>query len=411
MSGDEPFAQASTQVQDGTVAPTLPGAPAAAPRSERGLGMFGRFRLVERVGAGGMGEVYAAYDPQLERRVALKRLHADVTGPAGHALRARMVDEARALARLDHPGIVRVYDAGEVNEEVYLAMEFIDGVTLRTWCQTRDRSVRDLVPVFCAVARALVAAHGVGILHRDLKPDNIMMTREGRVVVLDFGLAKVRGHVRQATSASRPHDTVQGALLGTPAYMAPEQLRGEPAVAASDQFAFFLTFVECALGRAAFAGVSPHAREQAMRAAVKLPHRGLPRALARVVQRGLAYAPNDRFADMASVLREFTHAEHARVFDVRVPVLIMAAAVLGAGVRPLVWPQPPAVRAQASGVGARLTAAFHAFAPHHTQVAAWLAAVRHGDVPTAQRLAATLAKRPPTDATVWEALVAPDAPE
>jgi predicted Ser/Thr protein kinase len=151
---------------------------------------IGRYVVLRRIGAGGMGVVFAAYDPQLDRRVALKLLRTGIGLGEGEA-RARLVREAQAIAQLSHPHVVAVYDVGTaVGGDVYIAMEFVEGDTLTNWLSRWERSWRDVVAMFVDAGRGLAAAHAVGLLHRDFKPDNVLVGADGRVRVTDFGLAR-----------------------------------------------------------------------------------------------------------------------------------------------------------------------------------------------------------------------------
>ena len=193
---------------------------------------FGRYRIEDRLGRGGMGTVYAARDPLLDRRVALKVLHHSVTEL--HDVRERILREGRALARLSHPSVVAIYDVGEEDGRLFLTMELVTGATLRAWLRT-PRPWRDVLAVFVQAADALAAAHAAGVVHGDFKPDNVIVSNEGRAFVTDFGLA--RFHAPGASERSPQ-------IAGTPAYMAPEQLRGASATPASDQFSFCATLRE-----------------------------------------------------------------------------------------------------------------------------------------------------------------------
>lgn len=190
-------------------------------------GFLGRYVLLARLGAGGMGVVYAAYDPELDRRVAVKVLR---RARAGEQLR----EEARAIARLAHPNVIAVHDVGEADGEVFVAMEHVEGVTVREWLRT-ERPPAEILDVFAQAGRGLAAAHRVGLVHRDVKPSNIIVGADGRARVLDFGLA------RTETDDDEP------VVAGTPAYMAPEQKRGEAVDARADQYAFCVALAE-ALG-------------------------------------------------------------------------------------------------------------------------------------------------------------------
>ncbi|MBK7078302.1 MAG: serine/threonine protein kinase [Myxococcales bacterium] len=219
----------------------------------------GRFTLLERLGAGAMGVVYAAWDPQLDRKVALKLVQPQAASVDG---RARLLAEARAAARLAHPAVVTVFDAGEHGDEVWIAMEFVAGRSLRSWATTSPRWPA-VVAIARQVAAGLAAAHQAGLLHRDVKPDNILIDDRGaspRAWIADFGLA-IRQDGADAASGS-----------GTPAYMAPEQHAGGPASAASDQFALGLTFLEVLDGHHPFAS-----EPAAVAAAVQLGELRAPR--------------------------------------------------------------------------------------------------------------------------------------
>lgn len=236
---------------------------------------IGRYLVLDAVGSGGMGVVYAVYDSELDRRVAMKMLHS-----AGPRANERLLHEARAMARLAHPNLVPIYDSGTWAGRVYLTMEFVVGQTLGAWLRT-PRSVHEVLAAYAAAGAGLLAAHRAGVVHRDFKPENVMVGADGRVRVLDFGLARatpsndaddVGSGLAAATSAS-----LHGALLGTPRYMAPEQRAGQAADARADQYAFCLALTE-SLG-----GV-------------------LPRRLTAVVARGLRERPADRFETLEPVL-------------------------------------------------------------------------------------------------------------
>src|SRR6185312_791559 len=175
--------------------PTPPSAPtdtAAVPLA-RGASI-GRYVVLGLVGRGGMGEVYAAYDPELDRKVAVKLLR--VKAGNGVSLtegRQRTLREAQAIARLSHPNVVVVFDVGTFEEKVFIAMEFVDGNTVTYWLEQKPRTWREILDVFIAAGRGLIAAHEKGLVHRDFKPDNVMVGRDGQVRVMDFGLARQMG--------------------------------------------------------------------------------------------------------------------------------------------------------------------------------------------------------------------------
>ena len=199
-----------------------PVAPAPAPATLATGRVIDRYIIIEILGAGGMGVVYAAYDPRLDRKIALKVLRPDADG---HDRGARLLQEAKTLARLRHPNVVAVHDAGTFEDRVFVAMELVEGVTLREWLRV-PRDWREIVRVFLQAARGLEAAHAAGIVHRDFKPDNVLIDLAGRAQVADFGLARSQA------------DRASAAIVGTPAYMSPEQRRGEQVTAKSDQFSF-----------------------------------------------------------------------------------------------------------------------------------------------------------------------------
>jgi serine/threonine protein kinase len=212
----------------------------------------GRFLIERLVGSGAMGHVYAAYDPQLDRRIALKVLRPEVRA-GDHE--ARLLREARLAAKLTHENIIVVYDVGVLpGDQLFVAMELVEGRTLRQWLADEKRGWREVLAVLASAGRGLAAAHASGLVHRDFKPDNVLVGSDGRVRVTDFGLA------RSASAATPlPDDvttplTVTGALVGTPAYMAPEQLRGEHADARSDLFGFCVSLYEALSGERPFAG-------------------------------------------------------------------------------------------------------------------------------------------------------------
>jgi eukaryotic-like serine/threonine-protein kinase len=280
------------------------GLQAPAPVLARGTPL-GRYLVLERVGAGAMGVVYAAYDPELDRKVAVKLLHPALQGSESTEARsARVRREAQALARLSHPCVVSIFDVGVEGTLVYLTMEWVEGVTLRQWLAERPRSWREVLEVLRGAGEGLAAAHATGLVHRDFKPDNVMVGRDGRVRVTDFGLARLAGAAGEEEAA--PEDPVlldaaltrTGAVVGTPAYMAPEQLSGAPAEALSDQYAFCVTLWEALHGQRPGQG---EAR----------PPPGLPAGVRRVIQRGLSAEPRARHPSMAALLEALQRAARA----------------------------------------------------------------------------------------------------
>ncbi|MBX7080639.1 MAG: serine/threonine-protein kinase, partial [Nannocystaceae bacterium] len=307
---------------------------------------IGRYRIRELLGRGGMGVVYAADDPELHRRVAIKVLG---SGDGDDDARARLVREAQALARVAHPNVVAVHDAGTVpalsalggragETWVFVAMELVEGATLRQWLLAAQHSWREILATLVAAGRGLAAVHAAGLVHRDVKPDNVMIGRDGRTRVMDFGLA--RGPEMDATEPSVGHRdalslsvTRTGAIVGTPAYMAPEQHLGLPLDAKSDQFGF------CVMAWEALHGVRPFRGRtvEELAAAVcdgrlaPLPETSrVPQWLRHALRRGLATDPSQRFASMDALLealqRDPGRRRIAQVLTAGVTIALLAGA-------------------------------------------------------------------------------------
>jgi len=267
----------------------------------------GRYAVDHVLGAGGMGVVYAAYDPNLERRVAIKLLRPELSS-ASASIQDRLVREARVMARLSHPNVVAVHDAGMYDGRVFIAMELVEGVTLREWQQARVRSWREVLAVFIAAGRGLAHAHGSGLVHRDFKPENVLISKDGRVRVTDFGLARPSSeHTEPAvmvSSGTAAVVTQTGAIAGTPAYMAPEQLRGTPPDPRTDQFSFCVTLYEALYGTRPFpARTVELLTEQLKRGLVGAPPTGdVPAWLYAILERGLRVSPDERYPAMEALL-------------------------------------------------------------------------------------------------------------
>lgn len=288
----------------------LPTAPTESPR-------IGRFTLLSRIGQGGMGVVYAVYDEQLDRRVALKVIRGD----ASPLLRSRLQREARAMAKLSHPNVVSVFEVGEHLGELYIAMEYVRGCTLREWARTKERAAPEVLDKYLQAGRGLAAAHGVGLVHRDFKADNAIVDDEGRVRVFDFGLVQERA--ADASPGEAPADgnavdalTTAGSIMGTPAYMAPEQLLGEPTDHRADQFAYCVSLWEALCGRRPFEA----ATREALFALVTDPDRGPPPRDARIpawlrpiLERGLARTPTDRWPSLDALLAALAGDRRRRI--------------------------------------------------------------------------------------------------
>jgi len=324
--------------------PTLPGT------------RVGRFIVQGPLGAGGMGVVHAAEDPVLGRKVALKLIHAGhCEGPASEEWRVRLLREARSIARLSHPNVITVHDIGLHGDQLFVAMELVEGSTLRSWLEASPREWRDVLSVFVAAGRGLRAAHQAGLVHRDFKPDNILIGKDGQVRVTDFGLACPLDDADRdrpvSDDAPVPPDdalsalnselsgrdgrlTRTGVLVGTPGYIAPEVLRGRPADIASDQFSFCVTLHEALFGeRPRVRPPSPDdpaielptARvKRAVRAASH--GRGVPGWLHQTVQRGLSWRPEDRYPSMDRLL---TALDRQPVRRRRIQLGVGAALVAG----------------------------------------------------------------------------------
>jgi predicted Ser/Thr protein kinase len=308
-----------------TVAATRPAREAEAPThdlsatEELGRGAtLGRYTVLDRIGSGGMGVVYAAYDPQLDRRVALKVLHpgrdVDMATSDG---RGRLLREAQSMAKLSHPNVITVHDVGTVGDRVFVAMEFIDGSTLRDWLKA-PRDWPDVVEAFVRAGRGLAAAHAAGLVHRDFKPDNVLIGQDGRVLVMDFGLARQTASTSgmETTSGdamptpSSPNNLVltrTGAMLGTPAYMAPEQHRGVAADPLADQFSFCVALYEGLYGERPFPGRNVAALAMSiLEGRIREPPKGtrVPQWMRQVVLRGLNLSASDRYPSMDALLAE-----------------------------------------------------------------------------------------------------------
>src|SRR6185503_8094735 len=221
---------------------TAPGSRAAVERAFTRADSVGRFQLTRHLGRGAMGDVWAARDPELDRDVALKFLGMRAQTLSDNS-GERMRREAQAMARLSHPNVVAIHELGEVDGQIFCAMQLVDGQNLRSWLRT-PRTWRQIAAVMLDAGRGLAAAHRAGLVHRDVKPENILIAGDGRALVSDFGLAKLVALDREgdeepaaaADTSALSRMTQTGALLGTPAYMSPEQLEGGAVDARSDQF-------------------------------------------------------------------------------------------------------------------------------------------------------------------------------
>jgi formylglycine-generating enzyme required for sulfatase activity len=333
---------------------------------ELGTGaQIGRYVIVERVGTGAMGVVYGAYDPQLDRKVALKLIKPG-QGVKDTA-RARLLREAKAIARLQHPNVVAVHDVGVLDDQVFLAMEFVGGGTIKSWLAERPRTWREILDVFVAAGRGLAAAHAAGLVHRDFKPDNVLLDKEHRPRVVDFGIARQAGGgddelagetgdvesdgtaTLRDSSGKHPLATVTktGTWVGTPAYMAPEQFLGERGDEKSDQFSFCVALYEALYGERPFAGddmlsISVNVTTDQMR---PLPRdRGVPAWVRRLILRGLKVDPGARWESMAALIAALSSDPVAKL---RNRLLAGGIALVVATVVVVAWQMVSRRRAQA----------------------------------------------------------------
>ncbi|MEP6861572.1 MAG: serine/threonine-protein kinase [Deltaproteobacteria bacterium] len=279
----------------------------------------GRYRVVERIGSGAMGEVYRANDPDLHRDVAIKLVRSGGS-------EQRLLREAQAMAKLAHPHVIRIYDVGTVADKLFLAMELVQGATLAEWFR-KELGWRAVLRVMLQAGRGLAAAHAAGLVHGDFKPSNVLVADDGRVYVTDFGLA------RSSDPSTSNGDDV---AAGTPAYMAGEQLAGAAATASSDQFGFCAALYEGVYGKRPFAGADVAALRAAVAAGTpKFPARPrVPGRLIRALRRGLAAEPAKRFPSMTELLGELDRAARRRnrvVAAGAVGVLGLAAAFAWTG--------------------------------------------------------------------------------
>ena len=280
--------------------------------ADRGLepgATIGSYTIIRELGRGGMGQVYLASDARLGRTVALKALAPRLTRDPSH--RERLRREARAAAGLTHPGICTVY-ALERWRRSHIVTEFVDGHTLRDEIAGGARpSANDVVRTARELASALASAHASGVIHRDLKPENVMRTTDGRLKILDFGLARIDPLAGPVPAGAAPLATLPGVLIGTPAYMAPEQLNGQPADARADVFALGVLIYEYACGVHPFSASTELARiarvleSDARPLEDRCPH--LPLAIAEVVGRSLRKSPAERYANAGEMLAALDH--------------------------------------------------------------------------------------------------------
>jgi hypothetical protein len=315
----------------------------------------GRYVIAHEIGAGAMGIVHAAFDPDLERRIALKVLRGTA---ATSEARDRLLREARAMARLAHPGVVTVHEVGTAGGFDFVAMELIDGGTLADWLRSARRAPAAILDAFLAAGRGLAAAHAAGVVHRDFKPHNVLRSRAGRIAVTDFGLAHAaqpspgpvlepalpieaggsapRGIDRIGAGSAPDRITATGALLGTPPYMAPEQWCGGAVTPATDQFAFCVALWEALAGERPYRGPRlDDLRDQVARGPAALDASRIPRRVRGLLVRGLDPDPARRWPSMDAVLARLSRARRGPGVALTVTGgALAAAAILGLALQP-----------------------------------------------------------------------------
>ncbi|MEM7351975.1 MAG: serine/threonine-protein kinase, partial [Acidobacteriota bacterium] len=314
---------------------------------------LGRYVVLGSIGSGGMGDIFSAYDPELDRKVAIKILHRRVlTSEARDVAQARLRREARAVAKLAHPNVVSIYDVGTVGECLFVAMELIAGQSLAEWLEQTQPPWQRIVETFEQAGRGLAAAHRAGLVHRDFKPSNVMLAADGRVRVVDFGLARsldpqsaeaAAVGARQEAAGSPPPDlpgsaawTRTGLVQGTPAYMAPEQQKGQKVDARADQYSFCVALFQALYGELPSADVTQEATPSpAADKAPEAPRGRVPATVRQVLLRGLQPDPDDRYPTMDALLADLAVDPSRR----RRQLIGLAATLLTAVALVLLWPR------------------------------------------------------------------------
>ncbi|MBX7080997.1 MAG: serine/threonine-protein kinase [Nannocystaceae bacterium] len=375
VAGSGSGASAEPTATDAVGEPRAPTIPRTGER-------IGRYVVLAPLGAGAMGMVVSAYDAELDRRVAIKLIRDPSESRPVDA--SRLLREAQALARLSHPNVVPVYDAGTTaNGSVFVAMELVEGSTLREWIELAPRRWPQVLTVMAAAADGLAAAHAAQIVHRDFKPDNVLLDRQGVPKVSDFGLSRGQGDADvsstdiDAPAALDERLTRTGAVMGTPGYMSPEQHVGASIDASSDQYSFFVTLYELLWGVRPFRGRDVMALAYAkLHGAIEPPPRRRggdpPKAVFELIRRGLSPEPTQRFvsmSDVAAALRRLASRSRSRALVPLALALTTAAVVT-------VRREPPSACADADGQladawdASRRAAVVAAFASANTPAAA-----------------------------------------
>jgi predicted Ser/Thr protein kinase len=301
-------------ISAGGEAPLEENEDAAPPPASEGLIRIGRFLILGVLGQGGMGQVLSAYDPQLDRKVAIKFVRDLADSPAAIA---RIKLEAQAMAKVSHPNVVQVYETGEIDGRVFIVMEFVDGATLGEWQERGDHAaageMKKRLGMYLQAAAGLLAAHAGGLIHRDFKPDNVLVGKDGRVRIADFGVARLLQTLEEHPPLSFPSGegsesgarlTHAGAVMGTPGYMSPEQAAGSEADERSDQFCFCAALYEALYGQRPFDGkkwkdYAEHVRSDPPRPP---PPSSVPLVVEKAILRGLSVDPGARFPSMKELM-------------------------------------------------------------------------------------------------------------
>jgi serine/threonine protein kinase/Tfp pilus assembly protein PilF len=363
-------------------APTVGSGSAPAGQPARG-DTIGRFVVLGVLGSGGMGNVYSAYDPHLDRKVAIKLLHAEIARTNAADARTRLLREAQAMAKINHPNVIKVHEVGTYADQVYVAMEFADAGTLRAWLKTGKREQRDIIELFVQAGRGLAAAHSEGLVHRDFKPDNVLLAKDGSVRVTDFGLVSVMAEQQFARASTAPSETENvappeidigtsqpqvtplsqdltrtGAVMGTPTYMAPEQFTGGETTTQTDQFSFCIALYEALYGERPFRGAT---YEELCSAVVfGEPHaapRGstVPAWMRRALLRGLSRKPAERYPSMVELLAAIAQDPGRR----RRNALVLASPLAAIGVGIALFALQPKRGAECSAGSEKLDAVWN----------------------------------------------------
>lgn len=339
-----PSVGGESSLEETAASPAQPGRGAIA-NLARGA-VLGRHTILEQVGSGGMGVVYAAFDSQLSRKVAIKVLRPLAGSRSSEVLKARLVREARALAQLSHPNVVAVHEVGEAGDELFVVMDFIEGETLGERCRALDTpssgSWREVLKLYLDAGKGLAAAHAAGLVHRDFKPDNVLVGNDGAVRVMDFGLARstdpgappgeTQPVAREGLGTLEAVLTQEGAVVGTPAYMAPEQFLGGATDARTDQFSFCVALHEGLYGERPFAGERFNQLARAVtRGEVREAPKGaaVPGRLRKALLRGLAVDPRQRFPSMEALLEELSNPLRVRPWRFAVASVLLLLSVGG----------------------------------------------------------------------------------